>query len=405
MRILFVTLLTILSLVSAHGEIPQKTLDELLRSVRAELPKGWTGTYDEKQALLVISRDAPVASVTLLPDGRPASEKPQPRKFTMSFQLLPSLSQDEYRRLTQENTQTRQAARAIFDRLEKEGVPQRGGLLLPRTAEEKAEVAKIEALGKTLRDPPPFYFRDITLQWQTNPAVPPGISVRDERAFFECQRVQQNVVARFSTYQRTEMLAIHPLRVKVPALTQEEIVQGVASGHPETIYQALLALQRSRDFVQDCRDPRLLEPFWNILLGPELSVRVPSNNIIGYTTATLKPDVRNLLAKSDGEVVALARQNIGSADPLVRAEAVGLFARFTQPVPEALAPLQALLRDDSQPVRMAALAALGKQDSPASPRSWPACKRRSTNRTWKRLMPPRESWANSGPMPAPSSPN
>jgi hypothetical protein len=68
-RFLLLTILAVILLVSARGEHQEQTVNRLLRSVRAELPKGWTASYDKTYAWLEISRDKAVLCESALPNG------------------------------------------------------------------------------------------------------------------------------------------------------------------------------------------------------------------------------------------------------------------------------------------------------------------------------------------------
>jgi HEAT repeat protein len=138
----------------------------------------------------------------------------------------------------------------------------------------------------------------------------------------------------------------------------DDAVARLSSGEPAAIYKVLIDLR-------DSRDPRLVEPLWNILLGEDIFVRIPDETAARSHPVALKPLARALLAKSQGDVVALAIANLDSTNPVARREAAELLARFSQPAPDALTSLKTLLRDDSGAVRLAAIRAVGNQGTSA----------------------------------------
>jgi hypothetical protein len=199
MRTLLITLLAILSLTSARGEAPQKTIDELLQKIRAELPKGWTAAYDAKIPWLEVSREREVLAVSALPNS-PANPEPKPRKYVFAFRVMPAVPPAEYRQLRAENTKTQKELTVLYDDLSKMNIAHKFDSFLPGTAREKEAVARYEALKKKLHALPDFYFEDIGLTWALGEPELPEISVTDEKVRAECQGVQEKVLKLLSKY-------------------------------------------------------------------------------------------------------------------------------------------------------------------------------------------------------------
>jgi len=200
MRALLLTSLALGLSFSAAGGQQEQTINELLRKVRAELPKGWTASYDAEDSRLEVSRDDAVPSLSAFPNA-PPNEKPKRRKFAFAFFVIAAVSPAEYRRLSAENARIEKEAAALYEDLVKRKVPHKFDSFLPQTDLEKADVARYEALITTLQSRPDFYFRDISL------LRPPGarqIIVTDDKILKECTRVQERVVELFSKYETAE---------------------------------------------------------------------------------------------------------------------------------------------------------------------------------------------------------
>lgn len=179
-----------LSLVASADE---PTVNQLLGIVRAELPKGWTVSYDKEHAWLEVSRDEAVLSIPTLPNGSGA-EKPQRRTFIFAFRVVAAVHPTEYRRLSAENAQIQKNATALYEELISKRVSHKFDSFSPSTNEEKVAVAQYQALKKSLRRLPDFYCDAISLEWSLNSPDYPIISITDDRIRDECTRVQEKVM-------------------------------------------------------------------------------------------------------------------------------------------------------------------------------------------------------------------
>jgi hypothetical protein len=70
-KTLLLTLLAFVWMISARAGEAAQTPNELLKAVRAELPKGWSASYDKKDLCLKISRDEAVGSKSAQPNAPP----------------------------------------------------------------------------------------------------------------------------------------------------------------------------------------------------------------------------------------------------------------------------------------------------------------------------------------------
>jgi hypothetical protein len=177
----------------------EQTVNRLLRGIRAELPKGWTASYDKEHAWLEISREKAVLSISAFPNG-PGGEKPDRRTFRFAFRIVAAVQPIAYRRLSAENAQIQKKVTALYEDLVSKRVSHKFDSFLPSTDEEKAAVAQYEALKKSLHTLPNFYFDGISLEWGFNSPDFPIISATDDRVRDECTRVQEKILKLLSKY-------------------------------------------------------------------------------------------------------------------------------------------------------------------------------------------------------------
>jgi hypothetical protein len=194
--ILIFTFLALSFMASAD----EPTVNRLLRSVRAELPKGWTASHDNERAWLEVSRVEAVLAISTLPN-EPGGEKPERRTFAFAFRVVAAVHPTEYRRLSAENAQVQKKATALYEDLIRKRVSHKFDSFSPSTDEEKAAVAQYEALKKSLHPLPDFYFEAISLKWKFNSPDNPMIRVTDDSVRDECTRVQEKVVKLLSKYE------------------------------------------------------------------------------------------------------------------------------------------------------------------------------------------------------------
>lgn len=122
----------------------EQTVNDLLRMIRAELPTGWTASYDKTNSWLEISRDAAVLSVSAAPNS-PPGEPPEQSQYAFAFRVY-------------------------------------------------------EAHQKSLHRLPDFHFRTISLTWGFNSPENPVIDITDPRLNDECTQVRDKVLRLLSKY-------------------------------------------------------------------------------------------------------------------------------------------------------------------------------------------------------------
>jgi hypothetical protein len=205
MKTLILAILLVVSSISAHGEPPEQTINHLLRGIRAELPKGWTASYDKEHALLGVSREEAVLATWVNPNMS-GDEKPERRNFTFTLRVVAAVHPTEHSRLSVENAHIQKKADALHDDLVSKKVSCKFDSFLPTTNEEKAAVAQYETLKKSLHRLPDFYFDDISLEWGFNPPYGFGFIVADDHIHEECKGVQEKVGKLLSKYEDTQKL-------------------------------------------------------------------------------------------------------------------------------------------------------------------------------------------------------
>lgn len=199
MKALFLVILSVVSVICARAEYPEPTVNRLVDSIRAELPKGWTVSYDKECAWLEICRDeAVLASLVLSND--PDVEEPEENHFAFAFRVVAAIRPTEYRRLKAKNRQIQKRVDAVYKIIRRRYVFDNFGRFEATTNAEKAIVARYETLRDSLRPLPDFYFGDISLDWGFNALEQPILRVTDDRIRDECTKIEEKVVKLLSKY-------------------------------------------------------------------------------------------------------------------------------------------------------------------------------------------------------------
>lgn len=181
---------------SAYGGEQEPIINKLLGNIRAELPKGWTASYDKENLWLQVSRDEKVLSTFEVINGPAGGDRAELEEFVFAFRVMPGMTQAEYRRLKAENARIEKEAQVLYESLVNRKVPQE--LLdgfLPRSKEETVDVARLEALKTARRSLPDFAFGAISLQWGYGaPSWPTHLYVVDDKTREECAGVEGGVL-------------------------------------------------------------------------------------------------------------------------------------------------------------------------------------------------------------------
>ncbi len=204
MKSLLVVLLVMVLTLSGHGQIPQNTVNALLDKIRAELPKGWSASYDGEYTWLEVTRDAKISSLPNLPNGSP-HEKPAQRNHAFAFRIDPFVSIAAHHRMSAENSAIRKEATAIYDELVRRGVSQKFDHFLAANEVDQKAASRYEALKESLHSLPDFYFRDISLSWQIGSPDQTSLNIIDEGVRDQCAQVRQKVLKLLSDYKAASL--------------------------------------------------------------------------------------------------------------------------------------------------------------------------------------------------------
>lgn len=187
------------------AKYPAKAVNLLLRRMQAELPKGWSASYDKEYSALDVSRDEAVLAETTVING-PPDAKPERTKYAFSFRVMPAVSPDEYHRFAAENARIQEEANRLYDELVKKGLQRKFDSFGWKTEEDKVAVARYDALKMSRHSLPDYHFQDISLQWlfgRDDSLFGPWIYVSDERIRVECTQTQKKILKLLSPYEGT----------------------------------------------------------------------------------------------------------------------------------------------------------------------------------------------------------
>lgn len=209
MKTILLTVVLITSVLNVVGAAEpvsnSKSVGVLVQRIHAALPRGWSVSYDKKFHGLDISRDRKVLATVYVING-PPMQKPELTKFCISFRVVDFMSPDDYQKLSAENAKTQKSLSALYEELEKKHISHKFDSFSPDTEEDKAAVARYEAMKKSLHSLPDFYFRDFSLDWVIGSpsSFGPSIYIEDDKIRDECTRVEKKVIGLFSTYEKAE---------------------------------------------------------------------------------------------------------------------------------------------------------------------------------------------------------
>ena len=186
------------------AKYPAKTVNLLLSRMQAGLPKGWRASYEKDYSVLVISRDEAVLATRVFING-PPDQKPDRTKFAFAFRVVPVVSPAEHRRLNTDNGRIQKELSALYEVLKKKGLAAKFDSFSGKTDEDKAAVARYDALKKSLHELPNFYFEEISLEWLYGWLEVRDwgvdIDIEDERIREECTQVQKKILSLLSKYE------------------------------------------------------------------------------------------------------------------------------------------------------------------------------------------------------------
>ncbi len=152
--------------------IAQKTVRLLMVKLRAQIPEGWSVSYDDEFHLISVIRNAPTSISTITPSSG-IDAKPEVGRFSFSLRVLPLMSQADYGQKKADNQAIKKRMSAIYEMLAKSpsvvGIRAGGPKPLARfhseVPEEQARIEQYYRLQDELYDLPDGYFKDISLSW------------------------------------------------------------------------------------------------------------------------------------------------------------------------------------------------------------------------------------------------
>ena len=203
MKTILLTILAVISTLSARGEPTGQNVQELLRTIRSKLPEGWTASYQKQYSLLEISRRKPVwGRYPEAQNGNGDLHKTVRGKVSFSFRITEAVSPMEYKRMSAENAALSKQLKALDDELTKRKIPRKNDSFSPRTDPETQLVARYNALEKSFHHLPEFYFHDICLDREGFP----GRSLIDfvpeeDLVYEECSRLRETLIKLLSKYE------------------------------------------------------------------------------------------------------------------------------------------------------------------------------------------------------------
>jgi hypothetical protein len=189
------------------SKYPAETVNLLLSRMQAELPKGWRATYEKETSVLEITRDELIIAENVIING-PPDWKPPGRdfKFTFALRALPFVAPDDFRRLNAENARIQKEISALYEDLVRKRIPYKFDRFVGESEEQKAAVARYEALRNSRHDLPRFYSRNLSLEWvygwlDNSVSGNADVAIYDAKEREECTRVQKKILALLSRYE------------------------------------------------------------------------------------------------------------------------------------------------------------------------------------------------------------
>jgi len=176
-------------------EPPKGTVTTLVTRLRAQLPQGWSFSFDEKKSWIEIERIKPELMLNVVPNLS-GEEKSTSQKYILGLTIVSFVPKDEYEKLRSEN----EATETKMDTLQKTLTHSRPfwgwpGAFKPANEEEKREFEEYKQLDASLHRLPDFYFEDLSLELE-----PDTLRLDDDTIQKECEDVRQKVVRTLSAY-------------------------------------------------------------------------------------------------------------------------------------------------------------------------------------------------------------
>ncbi len=183
---------------------PDAVPPEVLRAVRAKMPKGWTATV--QGVTLTVRREKKVSLVNAIGrapdiDGRPpVPDRTEPYELKLTFR--PRVTAEAFERMEKENAETEKKLDKLRDGLRAAQIAHKFDDWLPGTPEQKKLVADYRAAQKAL----PYHrlpdvFTD-TNSIDLDESVHWALSFTDANEAKECRGVKESVRGLFKPHAR-----------------------------------------------------------------------------------------------------------------------------------------------------------------------------------------------------------
>lgn len=168
------------------------SINDFMGKIRANIPTGWSVSYEKQNDWLEVSRDESVLCTSASPNSNPTEEN-RLQQFSFAFRISPKMPLTEYRKLSKQNLVIQGEMKMIYDELVKRHVPRKFDSFLAQTDGDKTLAFRYDSLKNSTRDLPDFYFQDISMTWALNSPANPTISVIDPKIHKECNSVRTEV--------------------------------------------------------------------------------------------------------------------------------------------------------------------------------------------------------------------
>jgi len=160
-KILLTIFLAVASLIPARAGETERSVNELIDKIRAELPEGWAVSYDKRYSELDIMRIHKTRGAYIGVQGPPGA-KMESVKVGLIFFVMPDVPPAIYPRLKAENAPIEKEISQIWPGIEKLYDPL-GKTFSAGTADQNAAIARYKELRKSLHQLPEYYFHNISL--------------------------------------------------------------------------------------------------------------------------------------------------------------------------------------------------------------------------------------------------
>jgi len=186
----------------------------LVRAIRAQLPPGWEAfgeLWPIGQLIRIVRLQPTRIAQPMSPSmgfGDDDAAKPNPfQRFELTLYTEPFIAPTDYPQLKIDNDAVYQKLHQLGEQMQ--DIPTMKGQYSPETPEHKKQFEEYERVRETLRHVPEFYFRDVSLNfdsWNWHNNKHNYLLVHDKAIRAECKEVTQRVINLLSSYEPQEVL-------------------------------------------------------------------------------------------------------------------------------------------------------------------------------------------------------